>query len=250
MCAPLCATGGRPAATLAISVAVSRASQTPPINSSPQTRNAKRETRNRRADPRATVPRSAFPLPRFSRSAFRVHTPSARGSPNLLELPGVQFVTVPQLKVPIERWHPGPRAFGPFDQDDGPVAHHVVESQVLRLGRGPEAVAVDVIHHAVLGRAVLVDQRVRRPGGESSSPQPPADRLDERGLTGAELTGQPDDDRRRELAAERLTEPVEGVRRERSEEHTSELQSRENLVCRLLLEKKKKKKKNNTRNKN
>src|SRR5690606_42146150 len=34
-------------------------------------------------------------------------------------------------------------------------------------------------------------------------------------------------------------------RRPRSEEHTSELQSRENLVCRLLLEKKKKKKKNN-----
>src|SRR5207302_10793851 len=31
--------------------------------------------------------------------------------------------------------------------------------------------------------------------------------------------------------------------RRRSEEHTSELQSRENLVCRLLLEKKKKKKK-------
>src|SRR5690606_40249224 len=29
------------------------------------------------------------------------------------------------------------------------------------------------------------------------------------------------------------------IRRERSEEHTSELQSRENLVCRLLLEKKK-----------
>src|SRR5690606_41848996 len=32
-----------------------------------------------------------------------------------------------------------------------------------------------------------------------------------------------------------------GVRLERSEEHTSELQSRENLVCRLLLEKKKNK---------
>src|SRR5207302_6984900 len=32
----------------------------------------------------------------------------------------------------------------------------------------------------------------------------------------------------------------------RSEEHTSELQSRENLVCRLLLEKKKKKKHNRT----
>src|SRR5438093_7525515 len=33
----------------------------------------------------------------------------------------------------------------------------------------------------------------------------------------------------------------------RSEEHTSELQSLTNLVCRLLLEKKKKKKKKNTR---
>src|SRR5207302_9087715 len=35
-----------------------------------------------------------------------------------------------------------------------------------------------------------------------------------------------------------------GHRAARSEEHTSELQSRENLVCRLLLEKKKKKKNN------
>src|SRR5690606_795877 len=37
--------------------------------------------------------------------------------------------------------------------------------------------------------------------------------------------------------------------RQRSEEHTSELQSRENLVCRLLLEKKKKHKKIRVRNK-
>src|SRR5688572_30907501 len=34
----------------------------------------------------------------------------------------------------------------------------------------------------------------------------------------------------------------------RSEEHTSELQSQSNLVCRLLLEKKKKKKKTTTKN--
>src|SRR5688572_31161695 len=34
------------------------------------------------------------------------------------------------------------------------------------------------------------------------------------------------------------------VRMDRSEEHTSELQSQSNLVCRLLLEKKKKKKTN------
>src|SRR5215813_14293592 len=36
---------------------------------------------------------------------------------------------------------------------------------------------------------------------------------------------------------------------ERSEEHTSELQSRPHLVCRLLLEKKKKKKKNEQKKK-
>src|SRR5688572_32068474 len=38
--------------------------------------------------------------------------------------------------------------------------------------------------------------------------------------------------------------------RPRSEEHTSELQSQSNLVCRLLLEKKKQNKIINTRNKN
>src|SRR5437588_4904175 len=38
--------------------------------------------------------------------------------------------------------------------------------------------------------------------------------------------------------------PVLGVVLERSEEHTSELQSHSDLVCRLLLEKKKKKRKN------
>src|SRR5688572_31848957 len=37
-------------------------------------------------------------------------------------------------------------------------------------------------------------------------------------------------------------------RRRRSEEHTSELQSQSNLVCRLLLEKKKKKKKKKNQN--
>src|SRR5690606_41913499 len=38
-----------------------------------------------------------------------------------------------------------------------------------------------------------------------------------------------------------LTRGNRRTRKGRSEEHTSELQSRENLVCRLLLEKKKKK---------
>src|SRR5690606_40745177 len=36
-----------------------------------------------------------------------------------------------------------------------------------------------------------------------------------------------------------MSDPTAHLPRSRSEEHTSELQSRENLVCRLLLEKKK-----------
>src|SRR5688572_31840145 len=46
--------------------------------------------------------------------------------------------------------------------------------------------------------------------------------------------------------AERERRVVDGAA-DRSEEHTSELQSQSNLVCRLLLEKKKKKKNKNTK---
>src|SRR2546426_8299005 len=52
--------------------------------------------------------------------------------------------------------------------------------------------------------------------------------------------------RRRRRAADRrrgrCAAPTRAIRARRSEEHTSELQSPCNLVCRLLLEKKKKKK--------
>src|SRR2546422_3929444 len=41
------------------------------------------------------------------------------------------------------------------------------------------------------------------------------------------------------FAPESKNDPIRKRRRERSEEHTSELQSRLHLVCRLLLEKKK-----------
>src|SRR5690606_40500300 len=47
--------------------------------------------------------------------------------------------------------------------------------------------------------------------------------------------------RKRTLDRFRITQLQHGAVRHRSEEHTSELQSRENLVCRLLLEKKKNK---------
>src|SRR5438034_4766497 len=50
--------------------------------------------------------------------------------------------------------------------------------------------------------------------------------------------------RRRHLPA-REERAGRGTGRHRSEEHTSELQSHSDLVCRLLLEKKKKKKKKN-----
>src|SRR3712207_9397480 len=48
------------------------------------------------------------------------------------------------------------------------------------------------------------------------------------------------DDRRRPRAAPAASGQDHGQRGPRSEEHTSELQSRQYLVCRLLLEKKKK----------
>src|SRR5690349_23897178 len=56
-------------------------------------------------------------------------------------------------------------------------------------------------------------------------------------------------DARGDLRVRRLVGGVEGRPQValRSEEHTSELQSRRDLVCRLLLEKKKKKTTNNTK---
>src|SRR5690554_7602541 len=51
--------------------------------------------------------------------------------------------------------------------------------------------------------------------------------------------------RQDELRARLRQEEEEGKSRGRSEEHTSELQSRPHLVCRLLLEKKKKKRTRN-----
>src|SRR5690606_42126343 len=77
----------------------------------------------------------------------------------------------------------------------------------------------------IFGReAVLVQQRVGVDGG--------AARRDEARDIDVELAREPNRVWQREI------EHVE-LHRDRSEEHTSELQSRENLVCRLLLEKKK-----------
>src|SRR2546427_9432764 len=64
------------------------------------------------------------------------------------------------------------------------------------------------------------------------------------------VVGVADDDERIDLLAKAVADDLEGDAlaglhvdgEARSEEHTSELQSQSNLVCRLLLEKKKKKK--------
>src|SRR3712207_7385150 len=69
---------------------------------------------------------------------------------------------------------------------------------------------------------------------------PPARRRAEERVQVAELHGDPAAPARE--AGERRVGHAEGEAGLRSEEHTSELQSRQYLVCRLLLEKKKKKK--------
>src|SRR6266699_5799820 len=179
MCAPLCATGGRPAATLAISVAVSRASQMPPLIPTPPKcgmRSAECGMDRALIYLDCSLPGSNHPLQfRTPHSAFHTPERSWVASSNLFQLPGVQFVTVPQLEVPIERRQPRPLALRPFDQHDGAVAHHVVEPQIPCLARRPETVAVDVIDQRASGRSVLVDQRVGRAGGEPLRPQPAAD---------------------------------------------------------------------------
>src|SRR2546422_6111631 len=91
---------------------------------------------------------------------------------------------------------------------------------------------------------------IRRPPRSPPFPSPPLSRSQHEGigLEGGELAAELRADRAggarhedppaSELAPEVVH--VEPHRRPRSEEHTSELQSRLHLVCRLLLEKKKK----------
>ena len=74
------------------------------------------------------------------------------------------------------------------------------------------------------------------------------------GLADSLATGLKDDmektyDKISQMSALRAKTIVEGSQKHRSEEHTSELQSRLHLVCRLLLEKKKKNQKTKKKNK-
>src|SRR5688572_32104477 len=71
-------------------------------------------------------------------------------------------------------------------------------------------------------------------GGDKRPPKPPAKVIEGKGSGRKPPRDQP-----------KPPKEDRGKKRPRSEEHTSELQSQSNLVCRLLLEKKKKKKKKN-----
>src|SRR2546427_2761852 len=91
--------------------------------------------------------------------------------------------------------------------------------------------------------------------GQGQREEQPVGRIEQRQLHGAKKRRSSKNVRipQGEVALRQLAEaefsPPEKMQRQvvpgiRSEEHTSELQSQSNLVCRLLLEKKKKKKKN------
>src|SRR5437879_11682898 len=122
MCAPLCATGGRPAATLAISVAVSRASQIPPlIPTSPKCGMQNAECGMDRAlvDFDCSLPGSNHPLQfRTPHSAFRIPEGSWVASPNRFQLPGVGIRTVAYAELPIERGRTRTAGFGHYRLGD------------------------------------------------------------------------------------------------------------------------------------
>src|SRR2546429_3419257 len=122
----------------------------------------------RNAELRGTVRsrRRATPIDtRTVHSAF--HTPhSALVSAYLLQLPEVRLLPVAQSEVPIQRRGPRSRALRPFDQDDGSLAHQVVERQVARFVGRLETVAVHVVDGTSAGRLVVMHQGVGRTGGQ------------------------------------------------------------------------------------
>src|SRR5690606_40990868 len=78
----------------------------------------------------------------------------------------------------------------------------------------------------------LAEEQREAPADAREERDPRREPEDERAAVGDQVTDQPAEVAQR--TARDLV--VESTQVERSEEHTSELQSRENLVCRLLLE--------------
>src|SRR2546430_12610247 len=80
---------------------------------------------------------------------------------------------------------------------------------------------------------------IRRPPRSTLFPYTTLFRSRARTSRGWLAAGQHGCDRREQVAPEKARRQVLRLKLDRSEEHTSELQSQSNLVCRLLLEKKK-----------
>src|SRR3989441_11956942 len=166
--------GGSPTATLAISVAVSIANQRPlfipaPLQPECGVWNAECGMDRARFQTRGTHPGSNPALQfRTPHSTFHTHAPTARPSPQLLQQAHVWRVAVAEVEVPIQRRRPQARPLGPFDQHDGTLPRHVVESEVAGFVRRLEAIAVDVVDGRGAG-LVVMHQRVggarrQRPG--------------------------------------------------------------------------------------
>src|SRR5690606_41748088 len=116
------------------------------------------------------------------------------------------------------------------------VAAAEARTVVDRLGAAPEAVRV--VHPGVDSEMFHPGEGSARPTLLAAARLEPLKAIDLAIRTLAGVVERDGEPRPRLVVAGGATSD-ESYPRERSEEHTSELQSRENLVCRLLLEKKK-----------
>src|SRR3989475_7285653 len=126
-----------------------------------------------------------------------------------------------------------------LDLDRVETAHHAVHPRHLHLGFD-ELLELRVLRIAGLGAHRDVDRAVARQDSEWHARL--GARLRACLMAGAGLAVRGEAVQVDHLAGDRHLVACGGsvaLRRERSEEHTSELQSQSNLVCRLLLEKKK-----------
>src|SRR2546430_367452 len=165
-------------------------------------------------------------------------TPPARIPGTAVTPPSSHSISVGGIALGIHRGRLESRSLGPPE-------HDVEVLDAVRRAALAEVVDRRQAHRATgPGIGDHRDVAVVRPDDPARrGPVAFIQHADER-LARVELSVDAEELRRRERLAERHggggEEP--SVERHRSEEHTSELQSQSNLVCRLLLEKKKKKK--------
>src|SRR5690625_5367224 len=123
-------------------------------------------------------------------------------------------------------------------RNDGAMLVEVLDDiRVPRLGPGrprtrPEAVVADKAYSSGKTRKMLAARGVRSVIPQKSDEIASRQRKGSRG-------GRPPHLDKTTYAGRNVVERRFGLAKQRSEEHTSELQSRGHLVCRLLLEKKK-----------